>query len=581
MNRSRPGVLSVRAVNQYRRRDVLTYLGLRYYLDNTAARTDQWAREVAPHLVLTRSEPPYFRALHFKESTQDGNVEYRPVFLPGANEALAEAALLDECVKHSNVFSNPDCVFSYQLCIGGNRKGIFQPYFGGLQRRHQAIADACDAYPNGQVLYIDIKRFYPSIQLELALGVWRKHAEMAGLAQKWQDLGNRLIQDHAKAGSDDGKGVLTGPMFSHLLGNLVLRELDEACLMELPARYFRYVDDITLVGDADAVERSLTVIRRYLADLGFELHDEESPKTIRVPAQEWLKGRNDFHESRREISWMTLIGDLKKFLLQNPEENRNLNDAFRNEGFRIPVRDYSQAIYEASYLEWMRRWSRNSWFRGKSHVVTIDSLLNQARCLRKIYGEEFQELMEDIGRLDPFNRKRRIPKLRYRAARLIYLATDETLQSVYPIAGELPELHFHAEVMSAVATGEIDRILSMGSNAAQAAAQPMRAMKIIATTHLQSLSQANEQALSVFALNGVRIEHPEIAEREYSELAQFSEIGADINLMKHGQPFMRELACLHGLKEETRHPQMLETVFDEDEALAMDAIEQLQQSVSA
>ena len=38
VNLSRPGILAVRAVNQYRRRDVLPYLGLRYYLYNNAAR---------------------------------------------------------------------------------------------------------------------------------------------------------------------------------------------------------------------------------------------------------------------------------------------------------------------------------------------------------------------------------------------------------------------------------------------------------------------------------------------------------------------------------------------------------------
>jgi hypothetical protein len=122
----------VRAVNQYRRRDVLTYLGLRYYLPNTAARTDYWARQVATDLVLTRTDLPYFRALHFKDSAPAGQVEHRPIFLPSANEALAEAALLDECANHPQAFANPRCVFSYELSRGEERRGIFQPYLGGL-----------------------------------------------------------------------------------------------------------------------------------------------------------------------------------------------------------------------------------------------------------------------------------------------------------------------------------------------------------------------------------------------------------------------------------------------------------------
>ena len=63
----RPGNIAIRVANQYRRRDVLTYLALRYYLENLAARRDHWCRDVAVDLVLTRQKPVYFEAQHFKE----------------------------------------------------------------------------------------------------------------------------------------------------------------------------------------------------------------------------------------------------------------------------------------------------------------------------------------------------------------------------------------------------------------------------------------------------------------------------------------------------------------------------------
>jgi hypothetical protein len=145
----------------------------------------------------------------------------------------------------------------------------------------------------------------------------------------------------------------------------------------------------------------------------------------------------------------------------------------------------------------------------------------------------------------------------------------------------LPELHFHAGVMAAVASGNIDRLLSLGANAAQAAAQPLKAADKRATTTLLKVSEAEEQALAVFMLNGVPMERPKLTSGGTSELMRFAAVGADTALMKSGQPFMRETACLHGLSKQPRHPDMLETVFDEDEILAMDAIEQLQQSMSA
>lgn len=577
MNNSRPGILAVRAVNQYRRHDVLTYLGLRYYLNNVATRTDQWARQVAPDIVMTRTDSPYFNALHFKESTPDGKVEHRQIILPSANEALAEAALLEECNHYPQLFNNPDCVFSYELSSGHDRGGIFKPYFGGLKKRHQAIAEACDANQNGVVRYTDIKRFYPSINVDLALDAWRRMADAGNIHVRYRELGEKLIDEHGKF--ENKKSILTGPMFSHFLGNLILRKLDEECSTSLPAQYFRYVDDITLVGDAGAVAHSLSLIRDRLAQLGLNLHEDSSPKSIEVLTEEWLKGRNDFHDVRPKISWATLIGDLKTFLLCNLKKRGNLCEAFRNEGFRIPVHDYTGAVYEASYLERLSDLARQSWFRKKSQAVTIQTLIGQAKYLQKTYKVEFQNLLDGVGELDSFNRKRRVPKLRYFAGRMIYLAADETLALLSPIASELPELNFHAVVMDAVASGNIDRLLSLGTNAAQAAAQPMKAANKQATTTLLQFSEAEEQALAVFFLNGVTVKRDEKKPVLSSELMSFATSGADIDLMKSNQSFMREIACLHGLGQ-PRHAEILETVFDKDESLAMDAIEQLQQSTS-
>ncbi len=580
MKLSPPGTLSIRAVNQYRRRDVLTYLALRYYLTNAATRADHWAQRASIDLVLTRSVPVYFRSLHFKGTDPDGGLEHRRVFLPGANEALAEAALLDECSNQPTAFANPSCVFSYDLSKAEERLGIFQPYLGGLQKRHEAIAAACDTCPNGIVRYVDIKRFYPSIRSALALQAWRDQAALGKLAAHYQELGERLIYDYGKARDQDERGILTGPMFSHLLGNIVLRQLDNIASSDFPAKYFRYVDDIALVGEPHAVKESLHMLHSRLAELGLELHDDSSPKNILVGVSEWLEGRHDFRESRQPSSWNAFIGNLKKFLLYNPDESETLHETFLSAGLRVPVRDYSGAIHEAGYLKKVLRWTEWHWFRHAARSISIRSLINQALRLRMSYKTEFNKLMSGAENLHGFGLKRRIPKLRYRAARLIYLATEDDLASLYPEAAKLPELRFQAEVMAAVASGNIDRLVQLGSNAAQAAAQPLRAAHRQATLTSRELGEAEAQGLAVFLLNGVPVMREGPPLRQESELTRFATAGADVALMKSDHPFMRELACLHGLTDQPRHPETLETAFDEDEALAMDAIDQMQQSPS-
>jgi len=567
----------VRSVNQYRRRDTLAYLGLRYYLGNEAARSDRWAREVATNLALTRTELPYFRTLHFKERDDQGIVQHRDIFLPSPNEALAEAALLEEC---GDAFSNPPTVFSYALNAKDSRSGSFRAYMPGLRDRHDRIAEACDHCPSGIVQYADIKRFYPSIGTELAAKAWHQQCEAGRLSKRFRDLGAKLIADHATAAGEESRGILTGPMFSHLLGNLVLRGIDGDLSESLPVKYFRYVDDIVLVGEQNTVNRSLAILRDRLDELGFKLHDDLSPKSIAVSTGNWLKGRGDFSQSRSTILWLDLIRGLKQFLLQNPDQQEVLQSAFRSESFRIPVRDYSLLIHERDFLERLILYAKWPWSSWRREAPTVQALIQLARQLRGKCELEFHDLLEGASELSEYERKRRIPKLRYRAGMLIYLAEDGSLLPLASAAGEFPELHLHCQVMKAVGTGEIDELLPLGNNAAQAAAQPLFAAGKRCSIAKDVDTEVMKQGLAIFLFNGVPVTQPESSSHVHSEMLRFAASGSDAALMRSADPYIREVACLHGLTPTPRHPETLATVFDEDEDLAMDAVEQLQQSAS-
>ncbi|KOO84126.1 MULTISPECIES: hypothetical protein [Stenotrophomonas] len=177
----RPQLLALRATNQYRTRDIMAYLGLRYYFANLCAGRDRWAEEVSLHLVMSRSRSAYFHSLHFKDIRTDGQVGYRDIFLPGPNESFAEAALLAECSRHA-AFRSPDFVFSYRLAEGEDSQGVYKPYFSGLQERHKKIAVVCKADAGQVVRYTDIKRFYPNISGELAIRAWLKACDVAQMA---------------------------------------------------------------------------------------------------------------------------------------------------------------------------------------------------------------------------------------------------------------------------------------------------------------------------------------------------------------------------------------------------------------
>ena len=297
----RYGLLATRALNQYRRRDVVAYLGLRYYLENTAARADLWATDVAVDLAIRQSRASYLTVQHFKEIDVDGCISHRAIHLPGPNESLAEAALVDACARAGSEFDPGESVFSYRPATGDDESGIFVHYIHGLKLRHSEITKICNAQPDVRVAFFDIKRFYPTVPMQKSVSAWTNACDRSGLQKKFTELGLRLLSSHQEESAHSGGHLLTGPMFSHLIGNLVLRNMDQLLSIG-PAKYLRYVDDLTLIGSPREIAESLQKAKRCLAELGLELHPESSTKTQNISAKDWLLGQHDFVDSHRKTS---------------------------------------------------------------------------------------------------------------------------------------------------------------------------------------------------------------------------------------------------------------------------------------
>lgn len=565
----RPQLLALRAVNQYRTRDIMAYLGLRYYFANNCARRDRWAEEVSPHLVINRSGTAYFHSLHFKDLRSDDKVGHRDIFLPGPNESFAEAALLAECSRHE-AFRSPNFVFSYRLAEGEDAQGVYKPYFSGLQERHQNIAAACKADADHVVRYTDIKRFYPNISSEVAINTWLKACDLAEMPHLFRELGLKLLSDHALADQNATycKGLLTGPMFSHLIANLVLRDVDEAMSIAFPGRYFRYVDDVVLVGSATAVALGRANLAALLSDLGLQLHDADADKDFVLKAPCWLAGESDFNGNDSQ-SWMFFVRDLKQFLISQPSSRAALATRYAEEGFRIPVPDYSVQVSDARYQDrLLNQLRRYPWLLTKIFRQTTPTmLLRAAQTLRARYTERLHQILDDGPKLDGYERKRAIPKIRYFAGRLLYLARAEDLPLIAERLRNFPELAMLAEILYAVGTRDITRLLCMGSNAAQAAAQALKLTPGEITCRVESWDSAERQSLAILRANGINVAGP--VEDELNRFALWQERGH--SLMRSEDLFIQEMACLHGISEHPRHPSVLDTALDRSEELAFDA----------
>ena len=578
----RSGLLAVRAINQYRRRDVLSYVGLRYYLENDCSKNDLWANDISRHLVNTRDTPIYHCSHHFKEISNDGKIEYRDIYLPGANEILAESALIYECSTEP-AFKSLNCVYSYHFPEISSKEGIFKNYFTGFQRRNNSIANVCTELNDSSTIvrYTDIKKFYPNIRHELALEVWKSACDTSTISNTSRELGERLLSQYAETSkvNPDVLGVLTGPMFSHFIANLVLNKVNERMSQHMDDKYWRYVDDFVLVGSPNQISTSRNLLHSMLNDMGFALHDEG--KDFEVESNVYLEATKNSDNSKSNL-WRNLIGDIKRFLVTKPEEMANLKNAFSDKGINIPLLDYSNTVAEFSYKEQFYDWlSKYSWAPNSVSLITINNLVNDAVRIRDIYHREVNIILNNNSNVEGYQRKQLISKIRFYAMRLSYLAIPEDLASLSSAISSYPELYLQSSVMKAIYSQDVSSLIKLGANAAQAVAQVLRIQNNNVECSHNLFGKVELQSLAVLRLNGIEIKFPENLDCNAlsdDPLNQFASGRNPLDLMKSHDLFIKEIACLRGTERPLRHKDFLNSAFDRDEQLSFDIIDQLQVS---
>ncbi|MEZ8701992.1 RNA-directed DNA polymerase [Vibrio cyclitrophicus] len=428
-------------------------------------------------------------------------------------------------------------------------------------------------------MYTDIKKFYPNIRHEDALKIWEEKCLESNIATKYFALGEKLLKQHFEVNRtyNSGKGVLTGPMFSHVIANLLLDKIDRHMYDLTNGRYCRYVDDVIFVGQDDELELWRNELEKQFSNLGLELHDGE--KDFSVSNEKWLEGQHDF-DSNLSIYWMQLIGDLKKYLFAYPNRSSELSKLFIANNIRIPVLDYTSVMKESTSVQKLGDWLGKFHFsRSLIRSISTDTLLNRAELCRLNMHAEFLKLTEGFEDAKDYDKKRLVPKIRFLAGRLAILSSPKMLLECSELLIKFDEFHQVAATMKAVATRNVTECLAMGSNCTQAAAQLLSIEDLPVEIDVAGLKGNNahviEQSLAILDLNGINYD----VDLQESELRKFSKgIGIGL-LMESKDRYIKELSCLHGIGL-PRHKLLLNSCFDRDEELILDVLNQVHSSKS-
>lgn len=566
--RVRAETLSKRAVFQYRRRDILAYASLRLYLRNQCTVRDRWIQQIAVGLELDKDYSNYNHIRQFKEMDDKGRVEFRDLYIPGPNEILAETALLAECSDAAHAFNPPSGAYSYRLATGTDTQGVFQYYFHGFRERHKLMAQACHDQEDAVVIYTDIRKFYPSVTIERAKDAWKAACTESGLSETYNELGLKLIENY-KENSRNNPSLLIGPMFSHLIGNLILREIDLRMQEDAPGRYFRYVDDFVIVAPKQAALELEKVISGMLDDMDLGLHPD---KRLKVSSTRWLEFENVFEDKETGVSWKTFIGGLKQLLLFKPESRDEMESKFREAGIRILPLDYSEVVQDSRFQHMIGALLKNPFHRIRMRNLSPEQIVSQGLQLRTLYARQLNEILSELQTSDAFGRKMRVPRLRFLLSRLGYLATVDQLKTIsYAIEG-VEEVAIFLGIFRALVQHDVSDLLRLGPQAAQMVAQPLRAASEPVNCSFPNCEKEVLQAYAILQLNGVPLR--ETSTLACDDMTVFCSGGKKVaELRQSPDLYFRELACLHGSAEPDLLKSCLDSAFDRDEFMVFDMLD--------
>lgn len=556
--------LALRSINDSRRANPLAYLSLRYTLLASTARKDRWAEEIATELIFRRKADTFLTCYQFKQLFKKQK-RYRTIHLPGGSENLAEAALLAECAEHKKVFQPSECVYSYRLPSRNSADGVFEPYFELYCKRQEAIAKACHKHPEYIVLDADIKNFYPQITPIRAKRVWRQACKAAKLKPHWQNVGNRLLTNQLKA---CGK-TCVGPQFSHLIANLLLKDLDKQLIKAFPGRYFRYVDDIVLIIPKKTSRSALASIRKPLNSLRLKLNPKKIHKS---PVSDWLAHApviaTDYDEGTdaKDVGWMHLIDHLKCYLMARPSDVSTIQSQFKSCEFRIPLPRYQAAIQDANYTARFAQRTQLRGFIASVKCISPSSLLNEALALRKHYIEEFANAWKQYISVDPRYKKWSLSKVRYLAGRLLLMASEAELANLTKTLTSSIETKEYAEMFRALSTRDVSELVTYGGKICAAVGQAIAASENSVKCFPRRWTKQVIDGYVSLLLVGCKVQGtPSPLAKKKPEIQFVSENRQRWAWRSMPDGFFRELFALSDRYSLKEHQNLLKEPFDPDE----------------
>ena len=165
---------------------------------------------------------------------------YRSCLAPSPLTAISESLVL-ALLAANPAFSVSPRVYSYRWPSSSRSGASYEFFSTGYQQRNAEIAEALSA-PNHVAVVTDIKSFYPSARKEQVESALKSLLDRSD--ESFRAGGDAILGFYSQLLTAGGNAIPVGPASSHVLGHLVLQDVDRELTSKYGEKYFRYVDDM-------------------------------------------------------------------------------------------------------------------------------------------------------------------------------------------------------------------------------------------------------------------------------------------------------------------------------------------------
>ena len=448
--------LLIRALNATRQTYFPSYVGLRLIGDQLPPGENDYLQQLIRRRLGAGDTWRFKRFDLYKGSKQSPQgVEhvYRDCLAPSPLTAIAESLVLT-LLAANPAFAVSPRVYSYRW-PPSSRSGASYEFFGeGYKQRNTEIAAALRV-PNHVAVVTDIKSFYPSARKEQVESALKSRLdESDGQFRSWSDA---ILEFYSQLLIAGNNGIPVGPASGHVLGHLILQDVDRELTSEYGEKYFRYVDDMVVVCHEDQESIVRRDIQRCIEQHGFSLNTD---KTIVINNTDWHYNilRADVAD---EDNFRSFTSDLTVYLAFHPDRADSLKKMLAERGLSIPL---GRLLALSSYSRFRYFLGRRKARSGLSHAFglvlsTNEHFLQRGLRLKSMYESALSALIDEPPEASPNLRRWQVQRARRVINSLFYLRSFSEWSIQRDTFDVLPELVEQLALADALSSGNVNPIL--------------------------------------------------------------------------------------------------------------------------